>query len=75
MTINVSEMKGKVYEYVDLERRYQKLSTENTQRARKKDTAEAYEWAQYREKLILRAFFADCKRYLDEELKPKNKIL
>ena len=36
---------------------------------------EAYESAKEREKLILRAFFADCKRYLDEDLKPKNKIL
>lgn len=65
-------MKGRVYEYADLARRYQKLSVENTQRARKVDTAEAYKWAQYRERLILRAFFADCKRYLNEDLKPKE---
>ena len=61
--------------YEELYRRYQKLSVENTQRARKVDTDEAYAWAQYRERLILRAFFADCKRYLNEDLKPKNRIL
>ena len=52
-----------------------RLSHENTQRARKKDTAEAYEWAQQREKLITSAFFADCRKYLNENLDPKNKEL
>ena len=61
--------------YVELDRRYHRISHENTQRARKKDTAEAYEWAQQRERLITRAFFADCRRYLDENLEPKNKEL
>ena len=59
----------------EIKKKYQYLSHENTQRARKKDTAEAYEWAQQREKLITRAFFADCRRYLDENLEPKNKQL
>lgn len=50
--------------YDDLERRYQELSVENTRRARKKDTERAYKKAQSRERWILKAFFADCKRYL-----------
>ena len=54
----------KVYDLEDLERRYQELSVENTRRARKKDTERAYKKAQSRERWILKAFFADCKRYL-----------
>lgn len=50
--------------YDELDKRYQRLSVENTRRARKKDTAEAYEMARSREELIRRAFFADCRRYL-----------
>lgn len=46
--------------------RYQSLSAENTRRARKIDTDEAYKKAQSREQLIRKAFFADCKRYLKE---------
>lgn len=61
--------------YAELVRRYHILSHENTKRARKEDTAEAYEKAQIREKLIARAFISDCKRYLDEELRPKIKEL
>lgn len=53
--------------YIELDRRYQKISAENTRRARKKDTAEAYRKAQEREQLIRRTFFADCKRYLNED--------
>ena len=58
--------------YEELDRRYQRLSVENTRRARRIDTAEAYERAQSREELIRRAFFADCKKYLNEDLKPKK---
>lgn len=58
--------------YEELDRRYQRLSVENTRRARKKNTDEAYERAQSREELIRRAFFADCKKYLNEDLKPKK---
>ena len=58
--------------YEELERRYQRLSHENMMRGRKKDTAEGYEKARSREELIRRAFFADCKRYLNEDLKPKE---
>jgi hypothetical protein len=57
--------------YEDLERKYQRISAENTSRARKKDTAEAYDRAQSRERLIRKAFFNDCKKYLDGNLKPK----
>lgn len=52
--------------YEKLNRRYQKLSHENMMRGRKKDTTEGYEKARSREQLIRKAFFADCKRYLDE---------
>ena len=52
--------------YEELERRYQRLSHETMMRGRKKDTAEGYEKARSREELIRRAFFADCKRYLNE---------
>ena len=51
--------------YEELDRRYQRLSAENTRRARKKNTDEAYEKARRREEWIRRAFFADCRRYLD----------
>lgn len=56
----------KPIDYYSLDRRYQSLSTENTRRARKIDTDEAYKKAQSREQLIRKAFFADCKRYLKE---------
>ena len=59
-----------VITYEVLNRRYTKLSCENTNRARKVDTSEGYKKAQEREQLIRRAFFADCKRYLDGDLKP-----
>lgn len=52
--------------YDELDKRYQRLSHENMMRARKKDKAEAYEKAQKRERMILKAFFADCKRYLKD---------
>lgn len=64
--------KGEVMRYEELDGRYRLLSCENTRRARRIDTAEAYERAQSRERLIRRAFFADCKRYLNEDLKPKR---
>lgn len=50
--------------YEELDRRYQRLSAENTRRARKRYTDEAYEKARRREEWILKAFFADCRRYL-----------
>lgn len=56
----------KPIDYYSLDRRYQRLSAENTRRARKIDTDEAYKKAQSREQLIRKAFFADCKRYLKE---------
>ena len=59
--------------YEELDGRYRLLSCENTRRARRIGTDEAYERAQSREELIRRAFFADCKRYLNEDLKPKKK--
>ena len=55
-----------IYNYESLDRRYQKLSSENTKRARKKDTEEAYKKAKSREQLIRKAFFNDCKMYLKE---------
>ena len=59
-----------IYEVLD--ERYRLLSCENTRRARKIDTAEAYERARSRKRLIRKAFFADCKRDLNEDLKPKK---
>ena len=53
--------------YHELDLKYQRISNENTRRARKIDTPEAYVRAQSREKLILKAFFNDCKRYLNPE--------
>lgn len=50
--------------YDEIDRRYQRLSAENTRRARRRDTEEAYERARSREMLIRKAFFADCRRYL-----------
>lgn len=50
--------------YDDIDRKYQRLSHENTLRARRKDTSESYVRAQNREKLLRKAFFRDCKRYL-----------
>lgn len=50
--------------YEDLDKKYQRLSHENTIRARKVDTLWAYEKAKNREKLIQKAFFNDCKRHL-----------
>ena len=58
--------------YEDIYRKYQRISYKNTMRARKVDTAEAYEKAQSRERLIRKALFADCRRYLDGHLKPKE---
>ena len=58
--------------YEDIYRKYQKISYRNTMRARKVDTDEAYEKAQSRERLIRKALFADCRRYLNEDMKPKN---
>ena len=58
--------------YEDIYRNYQRISYRNTMRARKVDTAEAYEKAQSRERLIRKALFADCRRYLNEDMKPKN---
>ena len=59
-----------VITYELLNRRYIKLSCENTNRARKVDTEEGYRKAQEREQLIRRAFFADVKKYLNSDLKP-----
>lgn len=53
--------------YWDLQRKYQRISNINTIRARKIDTPEAYERAQSREKLIMKAFFNDVKRHLKPE--------
>lgn len=53
--------------YRDIWLRYQKLSHENFRRCHKKDTPEGYAFAQQREQLLVRAFFADCKRYLTEK--------
>lgn len=50
--------------YDDLQRKYQRISHKNTLRARREDTPEAYARAQSRERLIVRAFFNDCKRHL-----------
>lgn len=52
--------------YELLDKRYRELSRINTMRARKKDTVEAYKKAESRERLIYKAFIADCKRYLRE---------
>lgn len=60
--------------YEDIYRKYQRISYKNTMRARKTDTAEAYEKAQSRERLIRKALFADCRRYLDGDLKPKEDL-
>ena len=49
--------------YDELDRKYQRISHENTLRARKKDTKEAYDKAQSRERLIRKAFFNDCRKY------------
>lgn len=54
--------------YDDLHRKYQRISHINMLRARKKDTPQAYERAQSRERLIRKAFFNDVKR----SLKPEN---
>ena len=53
--------------YHELWLKYQRISNINTLRARKKDTPEAYERAQSREKLIVKAFFNDCKKHLKPE--------
>lgn len=53
--------------YIELNRKYQRISSENTRRARKIDTPEAYSRAQSREKLILKAFFNDCKKHLNPD--------
>ena len=58
--------------YEDIYRKYQRISYMNTMKWRKVDTAEAYEKAQSRERLIRKALFADCRRYLNEDMKPKN---
>lgn len=42
--------------YYELDRKYQRISNENTLRARRKDTPEAYARARSREKLILKVF-------------------
>ena len=57
-------MKKKTYQEID--KRYQKLSHENFKRCHKLNTKEGYEKAQQRERLLKRAFLADCKRYLTE---------
>lgn len=54
--------------YLELQRKYQRISNINTLRARKTDTPEAYARAQSREKLILKAFFNDVKRYNPKDL-------
>lgn len=54
--------------YHELQLKYQRISNENTRRSRIIDTPEGYARAQSREKLIVKAFFNDCKRYL----KPEN---
>ena len=53
--------------YHELWLKYQRISNINPLRVRKKDTPEAYERAQSREKLIMKAFFNDVKRYLKPE--------
>ena len=53
--------------YHELWLKYLRISNINTLRARKKDTPEAYERAQSRERLIMKAFFNDVKRYLKPE--------
>ena len=53
--------------YHELWLKYQRISNINMLRARKKDTPEAYERAQSRERLIMKAFFNDVKRYLKPE--------
>ena len=53
--------------YHELDNKYRRISNENTRRTRRIDTPEAYTRAQSREKLILKAFFNDCKRYLKPE--------
>lgn len=58
--------------YEELDRRYQRLSHENMMRGRKRDTEKGYEKAQGREQLIRKAFLADCKKYLNEDLNPKG---
>ena len=59
--------------YEDIYRKYQRISYKNTMRARKV-AAEAYEKAQSRERLIRKALFADCRRYLNGDLKPKEEL-
>lgn len=53
--------------YYELDLKYQRISNENTRRARRIDTPEAYARAQSREKLILKAFFNDCKKHLNPD--------
>lgn len=65
------EGKRKKYTYDKLERRYQKLSHINFQKCHRIDTEEGYREAAKREKRLRKAFFSDCKRYLDGNLKSK----
>lgn len=53
--------------YHELQLKYQRISNENTRRARIIDTPEGYARAQSREKLIVKAFFNDCKKHLKPE--------
>lgn len=66
------EKRGKIITYEYLHLRYQELSHVNFRKCHKEDTKEGYERAQARERLLIRAFFADCKRYLNGDLKPKT---
>ena len=53
--------------YHELQLKYQRISNENTRRARIIDTPEGYARAQSREKLIVKAFLNDCKKHLKPE--------
>ena len=53
--------------YHELWLKYQRICNINPLRARKTDTPEAYERAQSRERLIMKAFFNDVKRYFKPE--------
>ena len=63
---------GKRIDYDFLWHRYQRLSHINFQQCHRIDTPEGYERAQIRERTLMRAFLNDCKRYLNEDLKPKE---
>ena len=52
--------------YLELKRRYDRLSHENTMRLRNSKKPDRFEFAEKRESRIWNALLSDCKRYLTE---------